>query len=530
MDDRLGRVVAVAGSQMTVSLEADELIIEDEIRIGAMVKVRSAHLEVIGTISAIQVESSGTPPRSVFVVDLLGEIVPSVDDRPRFRRGVSRHPISGTPVRAASEADLTTVYTRPYISNVSIGSLYHDPRRPAYVMVDELLAKNFAVLGATGSGKSCAVTLILSAILVNHPNAHIVLLDPHDEYGAAFGELAEVVNVDNLQLPFWLLDFEEAVAVLVRGGTAQEQEAQAIILKDAITRARRSFATEDLASAAITVDTPVPFKASDLLRFIDDAMGRLDNPDRSAPYLRLRTHLESLRYDRRFAFMFSDWLVTRDTLSRIVGRLLRIPVSGKPLTIIDLSGIPSEIADVIVSLACRLTFDFALWSERNRMPPVLLVCEEAHRYVPAAPGIGFAATARAVTRLAREGRKYGISLGLITQLPSELSAQALSQCGTVFALRLGHYLDQRFMETALPDAARGMLALLPSMRTQEAIAFGEGVPLPMHIRFDDLPPERRPRSDSAKFSEAWQADSADAEFLNEGIRRWRQQSRSPTTR
>jgi DNA helicase HerA-like ATPase len=194
-----------------------------------------------------------------------------------------------------------------------------------------------------------------------------------------------------------------------------------------------------------------------------------------------------------------------------------------------LSGIPSEIADVVVSLTCRLTFDFSLWSERERRPPVLVVCEEAHRYVPAAQSVGSAAAARAITRIAREGRKYGVALALISQLPSELSPQALSQCGTVFALRLGHYLDQRFMATALPDASRGMLASLPSMRTQEAIVFGEGVRLPMHIRFDDLPPERRPRSDSAQFSKAWQTESADAEFLEEGIRRWRQQTRKPAT-
>jgi DNA helicase HerA-like ATPase len=372
------------------------------------------------------------------------------------------------------------------------------------------------------------VTLLLLAILAEHKYAHIVLLDPHNEYGKAFGGLAEIVNVDNLQLPFWLLDFEEAVGVLVRGGTAQEQEAQAIILKDAITSARRRFAAEDLTSASITVDTPMPFKASDLIRLIDQAMGKLDNPDSSAPYLRLLTRLESLRHDRRFAFMFSDWLVTRDTLAQIVGRLLRIPVNDKPLTIIDLSGIPREIADIVVSMLCRLIFDLALWAEREQMPPVLLVCEEAHRYVPASPGVGFAAASRAITRLAREGRKYGISLALITQLPSELSSQALSQCGTVFALRLGHYLDQRFMETALPDAARGMIAALPSMRTQEAIAFGEGVPLPMHIRFDDLPPDRRPRSESADFSRAWRSDAAGVDFLKEGIRRWREQTRRPS--
>jgi DNA helicase HerA-like ATPase len=527
MDSNIGRVVAVAGSQLTATLEVADPLTEDPVRIGAMVKVRSGHLDVVGTISAINAEGGGSPVRSVIVVDLLGEIIPEAGGQPQFYRGVTHYPVAGTPIRAATEADLTTVYMRPTVTNVSIGALYHDPRRRAFVMLDELLSKNFAVIGATGSGKSCAVTLLLSALLAGHRNAHVVLFDPHNEYAKAFGKVAEVVNVDNLQLPLWLLDFEEAVEVLVRGGTEREQEAQAIILKDAMTQARRQFVPEDLIASSITVDSPVPFKASDLLRLIDEAMGKLGQPGGSAPYLRLRTRLESLRQDRRFAFMFSDWFVTRDTLTQIIGRLLRIPVDDKPLTIIDLSGIPVEIADVVVSMLCRLTFDFALWSERDRMPPVLVVCEEAHRYVPASPSMGFAAAGRAVTRLAREGRKYGISLGLVTQLPSELSPQALSQCGTVFALRLGHYLDHRFMQTALPGAAQGMLAALPSMRTQEAVAFGEGVPLPMHIRFDDLPPDRRPRGENAEFSKAWQADDAGIPFLKEGVRRWRGQTRAP---
>jgi hypothetical protein len=179
----------------------------------------------------------------------------------------------------------------------------------------------------------------------------------------------------------------------------------------------------------------------------------------------------------------------------------------------------------VVSLSCRLIFDFAVWSDRGRMPPVLLVCEEAHRYVPADERIGFSATARAITRIAREGRKYGVSLALISQRPSELSAQALSQCGTIFALRLANELDQRFMETVMPDAARGNLATLSSLGTQEAIVCGDGVPLPMRIRFDDLPRARRPRSEGADFAKAWQTDSADAAFRDEGVRRWRQQSR-----
>ena len=521
MSEKLGRVIAVAGSQMTVDLEGNATG-EAATRIGAMVKVRCGDLDAVGTVGELRNENGGSGSRSTVLVDLLGEISYSADGRARFHRGVSHHPVGDAPVLAASETDLQVIYAPPSVSNVSIGTLYHDPARPALVLIDELLAKNFAILGTTGSGKSCAITLVLSAILANHPNAHIVVLDPHNEYWAAFGELAENVNVDNLHLPFWLLDFEEAVGVLVRGGTAQEQEAQANILREAIIRARRRSSS----ASWITVDTPVPFAIPELIRLIDEAMGKLDKPDSSIPYLRLRSRLEALLCDPRFDFMFSDRQVTRDTLSQIIGRLLRIPVDGKPLTILDLSGIPSEIADAVVSLCCRLIFDFVLWSEPARRPPVLLVCEEAHRYVPATEGVGFAATTRALSRIAREGRKYGISLALISQLPSELSPVVLSQCGTIFALRLGYHLDHRFMATALPDAARGMLAALPSMRTQEGIVFGEGVPLPMRIRFHDLPPEKRPRSDSAEFSKAWQSDDADADFLDASVRRWRQQSRS----
>jgi DNA helicase HerA-like ATPase len=489
-----------------------------------MVKVCGGDRELVAAISAVRCEQ-GSHLERVLVADLLGEIIPANGEPSRFSRGVIRHPVSGAAVVAATDADLTTIFAPASRSNLRIGTLHHDAGQPAFVLVNDLLRKHFAVVGSTGSGKSCAVSLLLSAILADYPGAHIVLIDPHNEYGRAFGRAAEVVNVDNLQLPFWLFDFEEAVGILVRGGTVQEQQAQALILKDVITRARRQYAGENHAATTLSVDTPTPFRVTDLLRFINEGMGRLDKPDTSLPYLRLRTRLESLRDDRRFSFMFSDWLLGQDALSQIVGRLLRVPVNGKPLTIMDLSSVPSEIADVVVSLSCRLLFDFAVWADRNRMPPVLLVCEEAHRYVPADERLGFGATARAITRIAREGRKYGISLALVSQRPSELSAQALSQCGTVFALRLANELDQRFLETVMPDSARANVAALSSLATQEAIVCGEGVPLPMRIRFDDLPRGRRPRSEGADFAKAWQTDSADVAFRDEGVRRWRQQSR-----
>ena len=522
MDQQLGHVMTVSGSQVTVSLDFDD-IREDWIRLGALLKIQNGEegKNVVGAISAIQVHKNGSMQR-VLVADLLGEINRHAD-MDLFSRGISRHPIPGATVRAASEHDIDAIYAVPTKAHVRIGSLHHDESRPAHVLVNELLTKHFAVIGATGSGKSCSVTLILQSILSKHPNAHILLLDPHNEYSTAFGDLADLVSVEDLRLPLWLFDFEESARVLVRGGTALEQEAQTIILREAITFARREFAGEAAHTSTITCDTPVPYRVFDLLRFLNDQMGRLDKPDAATPYLRLRMRLESLREDSRYAFMFDR---VSDTLSDIVGRLLRIPVHGKPLTIVDLSGVPSEITDVIVSLSCRMLFDFAVWADRDKMPPILLVCEEAHRYVPAdQQEVSFDATARAIRRIAKEGRKYGISLALVSQRPTELSQQALTQCGTVFALRLGSEADQQFISRVLPDAAKGMLSALPSLRTQEAIISGEGIALPTRIRFDDLPPGRRPRSSSADFSRAWQIDSADEAFRDEVIRRWRDQAR-----
>lgn len=519
----LGSVTAVTAAQVTVRLDGPP---EDEnaIRIGSMLKTASgSEYEVVGTVGAIQVDS-GDQARHVLVLDLVGEIHRAEGDV-HFSRGVSHHPVPGTPAYAVDGDDLQAIFAEGDAGNIRIGSLYYNQDQPVFVHIDDLLGKHFAVLGASGSGKSCTVALILTAILREHPNAHVLMLDPHNEYATAFGDLAEVLNVDNLKLPFWLLDSEEAMRVLVRGGTPPERESQALILREAITRARKTFAGDAANTSSITVDTPVPFRIADVIRFINDAMGKLDKTDTSLPYLRLRSRLESLKGDKRFSFMFAEGLNIPDTLPEVVGKLLRIPVSGKPLAILDLSGVPSEVTDVVVSLICRVIFDFAVWSERESMPPVLLACEEAHRYIPADERVGFAATARAITRIAKEGRKYGLALALITQRPSELSPEALSQCGTVFALRLGNELDQEYVARTVPDAARGMLSALPSLPTQQGIVSGEGVPIPMRIRLDNLPDGRRPRSAGAAFSRVWQNDSSTPAVRDEGVRRWRQQTR-----
>jgi len=258
---------------------------------------------------------------------------------------------------------------------------------------------------------------------------------------------------------------------------------------------------------------------------IEKGLGRLEKPGGALPYLRLQSRIEALQCDDRFGFMFCRDPID-DTLADIVCRVLRLPVDHRPITIVDLSGVPSEIVDVFVSVMCRIIFDFALWSGEPQAVPVLLVCEEAHRYIPRDERLGFGPTRRAITRIAMEGRKYGVSLCLVSNRPSELSATILAQCNTIFALRMSNQQDHEFVRSSLPEGMGGLVAALPALRPQEAIVVGEGVSMPLRLRFDDLDDSYRPRSMTAEFSSGWRKDELGRDFVRDTISRWRHQRRS----
>jgi DNA helicase HerA-like ATPase len=538
-DLKVGHIISVTGSKVTATLvstgpdAASARSLNAAVQIGSLVKMPTPASTAFGIVAAL---STGNPSPSpefgeqwVAEIDLFGEYLhpdaPTATERAGFSllRGVSLYPGLGDDVFATSADELQQIYQRPAASNVRIGTLHQDSTLPAYLITDDLLAKHFAILGTTGSGKSCALATVLHAILGAHPFGHVVLLDPHNEYSRSFDGLAEVVTPENLQLPYWLLNFEEMVEVLCSQDD-NSRSSESFILKDAIQTAKRAAIEDENERRYVTVDTPVPYPLSALLHNIEAARGQLQKAEQAKPYLRLRSRLENLRADRRYAFMFSG-LSVRDTLADILARLLRVPVSGKPLTIFDLSGVPSEIVDVVVSLLCRTLFDFAIWSERDEAVPVLLVCEEAHRYIPSDGGRGFEPTRRIISRIAKEGRKYGLSLGLVSQRPSELAETILSQCSTLFALRMGNQKDQDFVRRALPESAEGMLNSLPALRNQQAVVVGEGVVLPMRIRFDDLPESKRPHSDTASFATQWQEERGLEGFVPRTVERWRKQTR-----
>lgn len=527
----LGHVVGVTGSRVTGVLSADDgAVVPGRARaqVGILVKIATGRSYAFGMVNALTIPNPSSPPSPsdirLMQIDLFGEMMLDETGQPGpFQRGCAIMPSLGQPVHATTSEDLVRVYARPSNANVPIGTIHQDPDLPAYIRTDDMLGRHFAVLGTTGAGKSCAVALLLRAILNENPQGHVVLIDPHNEYAAAFGDMAELVNIGNLQLPHWLLNFEEISSVLI-SPNSQTAESEAAILADAVLQAKSRTVEEAVFNEHLTIDTPVPYRLSELVRIVDDAMGKLNKADGATPYLRLKARIESLRADKRFSFMFSG-LTIHDCMASVISRFIRVPVNGKPITIIDLSGVPSEIVDVVVSVLTRMVFDFAVWGDRAYGVPVLLVCEEAHRYVPRDAATGFGPTRRALARIAKEGRKYGVSLGLVTQRPSEISETILSQCNTLFAMRMSNEQDQHFVQKALPEAAAGLINTLSALRPQEAVAVGEGVVLPMRIRFADLPPEHRPHSQGTAFSEAWQHDEADLQLVEETIFRWRRQSR-----
>jgi DNA helicase HerA-like ATPase len=348
------------------------------------------------------------------------------------------------------------------------------------------------------------------------------MLDPHGEYSAAFSSNGVIFDVNNLQLPYWLMNFEEHAEVLITTEGAERDQDMDILAKALLHARMKSRLAETLGK--LTVDSPVPYLLSDLLAALSAGMGKLEKAGDTAPYMRLKTKVEELKGDPRYGFMFNGLLVS-DTMADFMGKIFRLPANGKPISIVDLSGVPTDIVTVVVAVLSRLTFDYAVWSRREPQRPILLVCEEAHRYVPSDRDAAPSAVKRVLESIAKEGRKYGVSLGLITQRPSDLAEGVLSQCGTIIAMRLNNERDQMYVRNAMPEGARGFLDAIPALRNRECIICGEGVSVPIRVRLDTLEANLRPASDDPLFSELWKETGGEADILDRTIHRWRGQGK-----
>ncbi|WP_407822130.1 ATP-binding protein [Sphingomonas arvum] len=521
----IGQVLEIAGSGSRIRMNTERLMaLQDHAdpsvamsgQVGSQVKMALPGAWLIANVRTMKRDDDGS---ITAMIDFLGEgSSDSTGRMSNFRRGVTRYPIPGCTVMPVTTDDLRTIFAASGSANVEIGTVYPTDDIRGALYIDPMLSKHFAVLGSTGTGKSTSVALILHRISSYSPEGHIVMIDPHGEYSAAFKGCGELFNVDNLALPYWLMNFEEHCEVLLTTDGAERQRDADILAKCLLAARMKTKAAEQYGK--VTVDSPIPYLLTDFNQVIVNEMGKLDRAGDTTPYQRLKNKLDELRADPRYTFMFSGMLVS-DTMGSFLAKLFRLPANGRPISIVDVSGVPSDITSVVVSVLARMVFDYAIWSRTEAQRPILLVCEEAHRYVPKDESAKGQAVRKILERIAKEGRKYGVSLGLITQRPSDLAEGVLSQCGTIISMRLNNDRDQACVRAAMPEGARGFLDSIPALRNRECIVCGEGVAIPIRVRFDDLEPEKRPASADPSFASLWREVGGEEEIIGRTIKRWR---------
>jgi hypothetical protein len=348
--DPIGVVLEIAGSGSNIALDLqrlqecagdDDPSIALAGQVGSQIKIRVGNAWLLASVRT-QRQDSKTPGGILAAIDFLGE-----GDEERltgrihgFRRGVTRYPIPGALIYPATSNDLKQIYASDGRANVQIGTVFPTRDIRAGLYIDAMLGKHFALLGSTGTGKSTSAALILHRICEAAPEGHIVMVDPHGEYSAAFKQTGQIFDVSNLQMPYWLMNFEEHCEVFLTTSGNDRQEDADILAKCLLQARGKNRLAETMGK--ITVDSPIPYLLSDLSNAIQTEMGKLDKAGSSAPYMRVKGKIDEIKADPRYQFMFSGMLVG-DTMSEFIGKIFRLPSRGKPISIIDVSGVPSDI-------------------------------------------------------------------------------------------------------------------------------------------------------------------------------------------
>lgn len=471
----------------------------------------------------------------VIEADLFGEGEWSIDDQgnPKldFERGVATYPLPQQTVYITPKAELRSIFSESKGAVIKLGEHVGSGGAPCYAEMNELLGKHTAILGSTGSGKSGTVAAIVHSLLERGRdqkyekwNPRIVILDPHNEYGVAFPAHSRLSSDDGtLKLPYWLMNFQETIALLI-GKTEFVATSQANIVKTALLQARREAAAiMAIDSERITVDSPVPFRLSTLRNKVEaDKPSQASKQDTHNSILQ---KLDVLENDARLRFMMAEWDgATEDPFPGVVTQLLG---NDKQPRIVDLSGVPNEVAGISSSVVARILFSLKVWQtqQERENDPVLLVCEEAHRYVPNRGEAQYEAAQEAIRRIAKEGRKYGIGLMLVSQRPSEVEATVLSQCNSWVVMRITNDADREHVRSILPDSMSGLTKMLSGLRRREAIFVGQAASLPSRIMMRSLTPEQLPRSSDVDYDKGWQSLAMTREQLSEVVNRWRYQTK-----
>ena len=506
----LGRLVALNGMHGIIASRMSGCESSDNWSVGHLITIVHGSTRLVGVVcelTAVGHQWVETDSNVAHVkVELTGEIVDNPNGgQPVFSRGIQSYPELGSGAHRIRSRDLAAIYAFASDEGIEIGTLSQDTSIPAVISVQELISRHFAVVGSTGVGKTTSVAMLLHKSMAVRPNLRVLISDPHDEYKSHFVDQAIVLDSDNLEIPFWMFRFDEILDIIYAGRTPSAEETDALydLIKSAKARyagvgASAGAAQNNVAAALasnslirrqtgpsldasnISADTPVPYRISDAIKIVDEWLGQLEKRYSLTDLRTLKNRIEALARDPRFKFMFGRTLI-EDNMAKVLAHIFRIPADGKRVAIMQLAGLPNEVVNSVVSVLARFAFDIALWSGPSY--EIAVICEEAHRYIPNDHRLGFGPTRQAIGRIAKEGRKYGASLGVVSQRPSELDSTVLSQCSTMFAMRLPNEADKAIIRSAISESSASIVSFLSSIADREAIAFGEAIPTPMRMKF-----------------------------------------------
>jgi DNA helicase HerA-like ATPase len=453
-----------------------------------------------------------------------------------FEHGIKHYPIAGAEVHVVNEDDIKTIFVKFRSQGYSVGNLSTHSSLDVCLDPGALFGRHFAILGQSGAGKSWTVTNLLQRALKVMPNAHIILLDLHGEYSwkdrdgnrhYAF-EKGTVRHIDarELEMPYWLMTFGELVDLFI-DRTDDNASTQIAFLRDSVFDLRNK-ANKDLEIGHLSVDSPVYFSLDTLYQYFDEANKMTTNFGKekgplAGQFDQFLMRLESRMNDVRYNFMLKPKHRTNsDSLSGLLRDFVGLGNPRAPLTIVDLSTVPFDVRPTVSAQIGRLAFEFNYWNPQYREFPLLLVCEEAHAYIPRDNDPRYEGTRQSMQRIAKEGRKYGVGLAVVSQRPNELSETVLAQCSTFICLRLTNPDDQDYVRKLVPEAERDLIEVLSSLGRGEALAMGEATPLPTRVQF--FKPSPVPNSSDVDFYQHWIAGTQDLD-IEDIVDRWRRQDR-----
>lgn len=561
-ETKIGRIIDVRGGGMVAVLDSSEqgespkitIGSEDVLigQIGSYVKVIQGDVSVLAMltrmseIEKLEGAEQTTPSNEMDYTPLAQRTIwltpiGGLNETGEFVRGVSVYPTTGAEVHAVGQEDLKKMFVKFESKGYDVGVLPSNSSVSVCLDPTALFGRHFAILGQTGSGKSWTVANLIQQAFKVMPKAHIIILDLHGEYcwkDEAKGECSAFSNCNyryvdarELEMPYWLMTYSELCDLLIDQTDFSAHNQTAAFREILIQLKEQEGARPELELERVTMDTPIYFDLMALRAAIEQRNGQIPgakpgtmkNGALTGKFDNFLMRLDSRLNDVRYDFLLKPSI--RDS-SESLAELLRDFVGlGDPkssVTIIDLSSVPFDVRPPVAAQIGRLAFEFNYWNPQYREFPILLICEEAHIYIPRSGEAQFKGSRKSMERIAKEGRKYGVGLGVVSQRPHEVSETVLAQCGTFLCLRITNPDDQNYIRSLAPEAERNLIEILAGLGRGECLALGEAVPIPTRVTFYQADPP--PNSDDIDFYLKWK-EGLDEVNVEEVVKRWRRQER-----